>query len=335
MPHAPKFLLLAGACFAILPAGAARAQFGSMAMGRAETVYVDQTFMSPTAYVYPTTYVTPTAYSLSPTAYYDSAPVSYLAPAYAETRYYTPRRYRYRYRPVLTTTRYYEDSYSPTVYYAPTAATIAYPTVAAVGSVCDQPATVTNGRTETDPAPAPTSKRETTAAPAAPRTAPRITSVPKETEPPLQDKAQEKTVDPDPNTPPSPDPVLPLKPAEEPLPEKIPLPGQEDGAKAPRVVQRPAISNSAVLRGEVVSGTTRELQPGVTVQVVNRTAPAKFLTLSCLTDADGHFAIRVPDGEWSVRVAQAGGTFRSKDFTVNAGKLSANKADFDGLILER
>lgn len=337
MPNASRLALLATALLLGVPASHARAQFGSTVV-RTEAVFVDPVLVAPTTYVSPTTYLSPTTYTatstLIPTAYSSVVPTAYV-PTYVESRPARLRRYS-RNRPVYTSTRYYDYGLIPTAYYAPTtyvstASAVAIPTVASYGSICDEPARVSTGRPETEPA-TPTGKREVNAPEASTRTIPpRVVSVPKNGDPaPADDEA---------NSPPAGDPVPPARAADPglaPLPADdppIPGPNDPDAVKNPRIVQRPAFAGSAVLRGEVMRlNVPRE---GVRVEVISRTRPADFQGLTGVTDADGHFAIRVPAaGTWTVRVSREGGKFLEETFTLDQnGRFNDDKGNFVGLTL--
>ncbi len=331
MLHTPRIALLAAACLATALAAPARAQFGSLA--RTEAVLVDSTLLAPTTYGSAMTYAT--SYRLAPTAYYGEIPSSYVVPTYAESRLFTPRRYRYR--PLWTSTRFYEDAFTPSVYYAPTSTAVVYLTNATSSTLCDEPARVTTGRTVTAPAPA-TTLRSEASAPIAPEPglAPRRLSVPRDAEP-APGRVADRAADPVPASPPQGDPAPADRPVEEnglPADPAIPMPRDVGAAAGPRTVQRFVFPESAVLRGVVAKAGER--QPGVKVQVVSRAEPGKYLDLAGVTDADGHFAIRVPTaGDWTLQVARPGGRLFTQEFSLAAGRFRDGKGEFPSVTIDQ
>jgi hypothetical protein len=77
-----------------------------------------------------------------------------------------------------------------------------------------------------------------------------------------------------------------------------------------------------ILFGSVESDDGRP-RPEVPVSVVNRTN--RSVRRSGVSDAFGTFAIRVPDGQWSVLVTMPSGTLqRVRDITVSGGRVVDN-----------
>ena len=338
------------------------------------TVYLaPTTYGVPTSYVpspvYATSYAT--VYNLSPTAYYDLSPTSYLVPTYSETSYFVPSRYRFR--PRYRATRYLDYAVAPTTYYAATPTTYYAPTttfaptawdtsvVATSATVCGEPARVSTGlptaglapSPAVSTAPPPTLRRS----PAIPdrRSDPVVVSVPRDgAEPPLQDRPAPgaRTDQPAAASPPEPDspaatpaPAPAVTPAPAPASGDLPRipagdlgdPERPSPAGNPRIVQRPAFPASGILRGEVLSGLSRLPEEGVKVVVSSRTDPDKFKDRSGVTDAEGHFAIRVPVGDWTVKVATAVDKFAPvQNIIVSGGHITAeNGAEFPKLMINR
>ena len=287
----------------------------------AETVFVDPAVMTTsTTYLAPTTLLTPASYEYaSPTAYY--APVGYY-----RTRYVLPRRYRYR--PVVTATSYYDYGVTPTTYFAPT---VSYAPLSATsyGSICDEPARVTTGKVESEPASPTTPGRREVAGPSAAaerRVPPRMLSSDPKDDPAAKDKAEAT----DPASPPASDPP----PADAALPQidrEVKIPGPND--PNPRFNQAPAFGDSAVLRGEVLSLGQNEPVSGIKVEILSQTNPAAFKDLTGTTDADGRFAIRVPtSGKWTAH-PQARRQVPPGGFHPRRECFSDANGEFNGLTL--
>lgn len=325
-----------------------------------ETVYgAPVTYYAPTSYVttsrvYPASdvyyaptsysYVTPASYSyVVPTSYrtasYGYLPASYvttsaytLAPTYYATTYY--RRpgllRRLANRPVYETTyRYAYDAY-PTTLHAPT--TIAYDPTYTTTSLAYLTGCVETAVPFEPPAAAPVND-----------TAKSITSVPKNNGEPVfegdagaQRKAAAKAKPKDAGVSP-PDAGGLSEPSDEPPPKGA-------GDSIDRTSFRPQFKDiqprqgsaaRAVLRGEVVSGVTRD--PKANFQVVFTDLRGRFADKTKPTDAKGAFEIFLPDGSWSYRVVDPADTKNAKEYgqiTVTSGQyLDEADAPIYGLRL--
>jgi hypothetical protein len=77
----------------------------------------------------------------------------------------------------------------------------------------------------------------------------------------------------------------------------------------------------SVLFGRVRERDTREPEEGVRVVLSNRTGA--FADKVGMTDAFGRFAVRVPDGDWTVRVTMPSGrVYPVSEITVSNGEIS-------------
>lgn len=325
-----------------------------------ETVYgAPVTYYTPTSYVttsriYPASdvyyaptsysYVTPASYSYVVPTTYRTASYTYLPTSYATTSAYTltPTYYATTYyrrpgllrrlanRPVYETTyRYAYDTY-PTTIYAPT--TITYDPSYTTTSL----AYVTGCVEATEPfAPPPVDESAKT-------TAKSITSSPKNSsEPPLNDesatrkKAATKSTLQDPDSPPD------AGNLNEP-PNDAPPKGTSDSVertsfrpKMKEVQPRQGSTGRSVLRGEVVSGVTRD--PKANFQVIFTDLRGRFPDRTKTTDAKGAFEIFLPDGGWSYRVIDPNDTKNAKEYpplTVTSGQyLDETDAPIYGLRL--
>ncbi|WP_435018900.1 carboxypeptidase regulatory-like domain-containing protein [Tundrisphaera sp. TA3] len=132
-------------------------------------------------------------------------------------------------------------------------------------------------------------------------------------------------------TPPEPDfPEIP-KPGESgpstSLPQDNSLPERRDSYKSiysspNRPDFRPPVQSRNVLRGRVMAFDTGKPEEGVTVYLTSRTGA--FSDRTTQTDADGHFAVTLPDGDWAVKVRMPSGNVRSvgsDDVTASAGRI--------------
>ena len=115
------------------------------------------------------------------------------------------------------------------------------------------------------------------------------------------------------------------------------------GTSGRRVAQKPAYTMSRVLRseyrnvlfGRVKSRDTNEPEEGVRVTVSNRTNT--YAERVALTDAFGRFAVKVPDGDWTVNVTMPSGrSYSVSQITVSNGLISDNIGrDIPSLVITR
>ena len=91
-----------------------------------------------------------------------------------------------------------------------------------------------------------------------------------------------------------------------------------EGSTSGRLVR---VSN--ILEGRVVSSETSEAEEGVRIIVSNR--PGNFEDRVTTTDAYGRYAVRLPDGDWTVRVAMPSGRVYSvSQITITGGQIVDN-----------
>ncbi len=301
---------------------------------------VPTTYVAPTSYVttgssylVPTRYVTTGSSYVVPTSYVATSasyvPTSYVAtsasyvptslavaPAYTTTTYY--RRpgllRRLASRPVIETTYRYATDLYPTTIYQPT--TISYePSVVTTSLSYANPCGETS--VPFDPPPA---SNDATA------TSRSIESRPKETNgEQVYDDAATKKAAADASAKAKAKPIPPVdSPLDGPAPEKEPPAAgglsEPSNEPPPKGTADPSLdrtsfrktmkdvqpraagttSSQGMLRGEVVSGTTRDPKPNL--QVVFTDLRGRFPDRSKTTDAKGTFEIFLPDGGWSYRV---------------------------------
>ena len=76
-----------------------------------------------------------------------------------------------------------------------------------------------------------------------------------------------------------------------------------------------------VLEGKVVSSLTNELEAGVRVTVTNRRQT--FADRVVVTDGNGHYKVRLPDGDWTVSVTtKSGKVYPVSELVVDKGQIS-------------
>jgi len=321
-----------------------------------ETVYeVPSSSLVSTSYLLPTTY-TPTVYtsSLLPTTYTLSS-TAYIVPSYASTTYVSRRGLLGRSAYTTTSYNYLPTTYlSPSSYVLPTTYTyiptvLAQPVVTTALTGCEgvapavvRPAPVqaprdtrgqqtyqnerpprevessTVGEPPASYSTEPNPVEKATAATAEPRTAPKAPAPP-------------ENRDGSPTPPTSPQPAVPGKPKQaeaappandeqQPLP--LPLPPEEVRHEARKPVSPlPARGRENILSGVVRSYETGGGVEGVRVTLSNRLQT--FMDRWEETDALGRFAIRVPDGDWLVKVqSNSGRTYVVKNITVSGGSIT-------------
>jgi len=125
-----------------------------------------------------------------------------------------------------------------------------------------------------------------------------------------------------------------------------PFPGDETsgaGSGGRRVVQKPVLSTPRdvrsqyrnVLFGRVKARDTNEPEEGVRVTISNRTNA--YADRVALTDAFGRFAVKVPDGDWTVNVTMPSGrAYSVSQITVSNGLISDDIGrDIPSLVITR
>jgi len=239
------------------------------------------------------------------------------------------------------------------------------PTVESEPNIDNEPALESGVEPLPAPAVTPRPRAQTppaqTAAPATPREAPESVQSPPAPQAPQE--RRQSTVRPDGEIP------APLAPVEEMEPTPIPAPrapdvdedlvplapaGTEDLLPAPtemgslgnstrREAQRPVFTPSRapepevrnILFGRVRERETREPEEGVRVFLTNRNDT--FEERVAMTDAFGRFAVRLPDGDWDVKVAMPSGrVYTVSQITVSRGEITDDQGrDIPSLTITR
>jgi hypothetical protein len=79
-----------------------------------------------------------------------------------------------------------------------------------------------------------------------------------------------------------------------------------------------------ILEGKVVSSETREAEENVRIIVSNRAGG--FTDRVATTDAYGRYAVRLPDGDWTVKVAMPSGrVYAVSEITISGGQIVDNR----------
>jgi hypothetical protein len=327
----------------LIPSLIGRYRVGTPAAVYAPTAYYSPTSYFPTTLYYPTAYYAPTTYATTtyidravvPTEYEvvressaccdDSASVALVAPrviaAPERSSEPAPRR-----RPAPTVRSEAGDAYDD----APELPSNVEPESAPPA----RPRAVPNNEGVRQPAPAPAAPEKATSPPN-PQTPERKQSTAR----PNGDASKEAVM-------PEPAPLDSVTPA----PPEAPS-GTEDLLKEPASDQyesrtesrkpvyastrayRPESRN--VLFGRVRERETREPEEGVRVLLSNRTRT--FDDRIAMTDAFGRFAVRVPDGDWTVKVTMPSGQVYSvSEITVSNGEISDDQGrDVPSLTITR
>ena len=328
------------------------------------TSYAVPTFY-PSSYVVPTvystSYVSPT-YSLTPTSYLVPTYTTRARPwrrrwfaerpIYTETSYYWP------------TASYFPTTFYPTAAIYPSAVVYPtvrdYPVVASAATICDEsiparsavaadplpettsrvPRAIKSAGPAQTPAPfvesqpAPSAEDRTGsgdvpsnpaapngATPPAPQTPPAI----RNTAPPAtktQVPAPQEGQAPEPGPQPADSPPLDLVPA--------PVPGPTEEtvrreSRKPVDFSAPRASRN-ILEGKVVSSEGGLAQENVSVTVSNRAGA--FVDRTVTTDAYGRYAVRVPDGDWTVKVTMPSGrVYDVYQLTVSGDQITDDRGE--------
>jgi len=191
------------------------------------------------------------------------------------------------------------------------------------------------GRSDSPPTPQVPLRQQSTAAPAGSNAAQAKPASPAAGSP--AGSAQPKTATPKPGTV-----DLPKAPAD----DLEPFPGDNKGGTSStgqRVVQKPPLATLRevrsqyrnVLFGRVKTRDTNEPEEGVRVTISNRTNA--YADRVALTDAFGRFAVKVPDGDWTVRVSMPSGrAYSVSQITVSNGLISDDIGrDIPSLVITR
>jgi hypothetical protein len=334
-------------------------------------------YLVPSSYVVPTTYVATSASYLYPSSYvYPTVatvyPSSYIYPT-AYTTYYSPRSFlfprRYVARPVYSTAlSYYPTSvyyptvypttyYTPTTYVSPTVysptvyspTVLDYPVVASSASACNEVSTAAPMQSAPQGSPnagtnerAPSSVVESTPTgepayrpgdsgstlpPASPAPAERDAIV---SPPPPETPPAPSTETNPPTPPPATEPPPPA--AAEAAPTQLRRQSQKPVGATPTTI-RPL--NRSVLEGKVVSGKTQQGEQGVRVIVTSRAG--SFVDRIATTNSQGQYAVQLPDGDWTVKVAMPSGrVYAVSQITISSGQIVDSQGqEVPSLIITR
>jgi hypothetical protein len=98
---------------------------------------------------------------------------------------------------------------------------------------------------------------------------------------------------------------------------------------------KPARKGFSVLEGKVVSGESREAEEGVRVTLSNRLGT--YADRIVQTDAYGRYAVRLPDGDWTVKVTMPSGrTYAVRQLVIANGQISDDQGvDIPSLVITR
>jgi hypothetical protein len=90
-----------------------------------------------------------------------------------------------------------------------------------------------------------------------------------------------------------------------------------------------------VLEGKVVSGDTRETEEGVQITLTNRLGT--YADRVVQSDAYGRYAVRLPDGDWTVRVTMPSGrSYAVSQLSVGGGQIVDDQGrDIPTLVITR
>jgi hypothetical protein len=127
-------------------------------------------------------------------------------------------------------------------------------------------------------------------------------------------------------------PVAPTEYLDDPPPN---LPGEKTAPKN-RDSRKPVYGSAlTVLKGRVRSSTGLEPEQGVRVTVSSRTNA--FEDRTALSNEGGRFALRVPDGDWTVKVTMPSGRiYPVYKVTVSGGLVTDDQGrDIPGLVITR
>ncbi len=115
-------------------------------------------------------------------------------------------------------------------------------------------------------------------------------------------------------------------------PTSASLPPPEPGTTSfRREVKKPVVVTpgssagrvSNILEGKVVSSDTRQAEEGVRITVANRLG--NFENRVATTDAYGRYAVRLPDGDWTVNVEMPSGrVYAVSQITISGGQIVDN-----------
>jgi len=130
--------------------------------------------------------------------------------------------------------------------------------------------------------------------------------------------------------PPEPKPPAAGAPNQEtstaPAPPAITLPPEPGATSFRREVRKPVAPTwpasriSNILEGKVVSSDTRQPEEGVRITLSSRLG--SFENRVTTTDAYGHYAVRLPDGDWTVNVEMPSGrVYTVSQITISGGQI--------------
>lgn len=163
-------------------------------------------------------------------------------------------------------------------------------------------------------------------------------------ETPARPDAAKPAVTPAPEPAPSPAPEKPTAPAgDDFLNEPAPLPTLPDNAEIRSESRKPVYDASRAFRAStrnILFGRVREREssePEENVRVVLSSRTGAFDDKEAWTDAFGRFAVRVPDGDWTVKVTMPSGRiYAVSEIVVSNGLISDDRGrDVPSLTITR
>jgi hypothetical protein len=112
-------------------------------------------------------------------------------------------------------------------------------------------------------------------------------------------------------------------PAPAPAPEAGPATFRQARKPVAPTIAPPRGRISNILEGKVVSSETREAEENVRIILSSRTGA--FTDKVALTNAYGRYAVRLPDGDWTVKVAMPSGrVYAVSEITISGGQIVDN-----------
>jgi hypothetical protein len=112
-------------------------------------------------------------------------------------------------------------------------------------------------------------------------------------------------------------------PAPAPAPEPGPATFRQARKPVAPAIGQPRGRISNILEGKVVSSETREGEENVRIILSSRTG--SFTDRVTSTDAYGRYAVRLPDGDWTVKVAMPSGrVYAVSELTISGGQIVDN-----------
>jgi len=112
------------------------------------------------------------------------------------------------------------------------------------------------------------------------------------------------------------------------LPNPVPGPAEETVHREAQKPVDPFTPRTTfnILEGKVVSGDRGQPEENVRVTLTNRAGA--FVDRTATTDAYGHYAVRVPDGDWTVKVTMPSGrVYDVYQLTVSGDRITDDRGE--------